>query len=128
MVNFTLHALVAETGPDVGAAVDIGNRRELTAVVRVAAGSGTVNPFRVWIEGTVDGTNFFEIPCKRILKDGIAAPGAAGTDERDIVSEVAVLTSGVFFALLELNVSKIRAAWNIAGTTPSETFEVRVRG
>ncbi|KKL51459.1 hypothetical protein LCGC14_2295260, partial [marine sediment metagenome] len=68
METFTLHALAAETGPAFGTPVEIGNVRKFMVGVRVTAGSGTVNPFRVWLEGTMDGTNFFEIPHKRALK------------------------------------------------------------
>ncbi len=126
--KFVLHALAAEVAAGQGAAVEVGSWRNLTATVRVTAGSGTVNPFRVWLEGSPDGTNWYELPCTTVLKAGAAAPGAAATDERDIVNETAVVTSASYVGKCELYVSQVRAAWNIAGTTPSETFEVLASG
>ena len=128
MTTFPLHALAEESGPAFGSSVEIGNLRKFMVGVRVTAGSGTVNPFRVWLEGTMDGTNFFEIPLVRALKAGIAAPGAATTDERDIVNEAAVVTSEEYVAVYEANVSTVRARWDLQGTVPRETFEVKLRG
>ena len=128
MDNFTLLAQAAKVGPGNGVAVEIGNRRKLTAVVRIAAGSGTVTEFQVWIEGNLDGTNWVEIPCTRVIKSGIVAPGAASINQRDIVDETTLITADIYFGLLESHFSTIRTSWNIVGTTPSETFEVRVRG
>jgi len=122
--KFTLAASAARTAAGTGTAVEVGNLRNLFVSVSVTAGSGTVNPFRVWLEASNDGTVFLEVPCKLVLKTGAAAPGAGTANQRDIVNETAVQTSAKYVGLCEVLAATVRAAWNIAGTTPSETFEV----
>jgi len=119
----TLAASGARIAAGQGSAVDIGNWREITVLVNVTAGSGTVNPFRVWLEGSPDGTKWYELTCFQWVKTGAAAPGASAA-QRDIVSEVAVVTSGKWSANCQTHLSLVRAAWNISGSTPSETFSV----
>jgi hypothetical protein len=122
--KFTLAASAARTAAGTGTAVEVGNLRNLFVSVSVTAGSGTVNPFRVWLEASNDGTVFLEVPCKLVMETAIAAPGAGTANQRDLLSKVAVLTTGKFIGFCEVWAPTIRAAWNIAGTTPSETFEV----
>jgi len=43
---------------------------------------------------------------------------------KDIVNETAVQTAAKYVATCEAYVSQVRAAWNIVGSTPSETFSV----
>ena len=124
---FTLKASGAQTGASTGSLVAIGNWRQLAVTVNVTAGSGTVNPFRVWIEGTWDGTNWQELACELVLKSGATAPGTPAT-QRDIVNETAVVASGKYTALCRVLVDQVRAAWNIAGASPSETFSVSAWG
>lgn len=121
--RLTLKTLGAETSAGQGSSAELGNRKYVSVTVRVTAGVATVTVFRVWIEGTVDGTNWFELPCGLVLKTGAAAPGTAAS-QRDIVNETSVQTSAAYIGQCELSVTTIRAAWNITGTTPSETFEV----
>ena len=110
----TLKVSGAQTAAGQGTITDIGAYRLITVLVTVTAGSGTVNPFRVWLEGSPDGTNFYELPCYQWVKTGAAAPGASAA-QRDIVNEVAVVTSGKWAANCETRLSIVRAAWNIAG-------------
>lgn len=119
-----LKASGAQTTAGTGTLQEIGGLRFITVLVNVTAGSGTVNPFRVWLEGTVDGTTWFELACQNVLKTGAAAPGTAAVTQRDIVAEVAVVTAAKYVATCETYVEKVRIAWNIAGSTPSETFSV----
>jgi hypothetical protein len=123
-----LWALTPADAAGQGTAVDVGAWRTLTVTVNVTAASGTVNPFRVWLETSPDGTNFFELPCRLVLKTAAAAPGAGSANQRDVVNETAVQTSAKYLALCDLTSSTVRAAWNIGGTTPSETFEVLATG
>jgi len=124
----TLRALAAATAAGQGSAVEIGAWRELGVAVRVTAGSGTVTVFRVYLEGTFDGTNWFELPCLLVLKGGAAAPGALTLNQRDVVNEALAITSAKYAGVCRTPVSTVRAAWDVAGTTPSETFEVLVSG
>jgi len=100
--------------------------------VNVTAGSGTVNPFKVSLEGSNDGdVTFFGIPCSLIAKD-VAGPGGtvtmtAAPGHTLIVNEVAVVSSATqYLALCTIGAPRVRAHWVIAGTTPSETFSVSV--
>lgn len=126
--KFTLKASSAVTAAGSGSTFDIGNWRQLFVTVQVTAGSGTVTTFRVFLEASADGTVFFEMPCKLVLKTGVAAPGASSANQRDVVNETAVQTSAKYVGLCETWASVVRAAWNVAGTTPSETFEVLAIG
>jgi hypothetical protein len=122
--EIVLKASGAQTGPSTGSLAEIGNYRYITVLVNVTAGSGTVTTFRVWLEGSIDnGANWYELPCYQMVKAGAAAPGASAA-QRDIVNETSVQTAAKYVANCETYFSQVRAAWNIAGTTPSETFAV----
>jgi len=119
-----LKALGAETTAGQGSTISIGNADQVEVTVRVTAGSGTVTTFRVYLEESNDGTNWFEVAMDLVMKGGLAAPGAATPNQRDIVNETAVQTSAKYVGKAMGMAPAIRAAWAIAGTTPSETFEV----
>lgn len=114
----------ARTSAGSSALLDVAAWRNFTVFVRVSSGSGTVTTFRVWLEGTSEGTLWQEIPCYSVLKTGATAPGAASAAQRDIVNETALVTSAQYSAICEVYTSSIRVAWNIVGSTPSETFAV----
>lgn len=122
--TITLKASAAVTAAGQGSLVNVGLRRHITISVNVTAGSGTVTTFRVWLEGTPDGATWFELPCDLILKAGATAPGAAGTNDRDIVNETSVQTSAKYVGVCQVHMDAVRAAWNVVGTSPSETFVV----
>jgi hypothetical protein len=124
----TLHALAAKTGPGTGAAIDLGNYRNVTVHARVTAGSGTVNPFDVWIECSADAVNFTECALDDRIKGTTTGAGTFTDNTIKLIAEVAVITSGTWSAKLTTPVQAIRARWNIVGTTPSETFEVLALG
>jgi hypothetical protein len=127
--TFNLKSSGAQTGNGIGSTTDIGNWRRLTVTVSVTAGSGTVNPFRVWVESSPDGSIWYEIACEKVIKGGAAAPGSApSTPQRDIVNETAVVTTATYSAMCEVYSRLVRTSWAIAGTTPSETFFVRATG
>jgi hypothetical protein len=124
----TLHALLARTGPGTGPAIDLGNYRNVTIHARVTAGSGTVNPFDVWIECSADAVNFTECAIDDRVKGTTTGAGTFTDNTVKLIAEVAVITSGTWSAKLTTPVQSIRARWNIVGTTPSETFEVLALG
>lgn len=122
--KLVLHALGAETGASTGAALDTGNSRNISVYARVTAGSGTVNPFDVWIECSIDGSNWTECALDDRTK-ATTTGGATFTDNTvKLVAETAVTTSAVYSGRLTSLATVIRARWNISGSTPSETFEV----
>ena len=126
--TLTLHALLARTGPGTGPAVDLGNYRSVTLHARVTTGSGTVNPFDVWIECSADGVNFTECALDDRVKGTTTGAGTFTDNTIKLIAEVAVITSGTWSAKLSTPPQAIRARWNIVGSTPSETFEVLAVG
>ena len=122
--RIVLHVLGAETAPGTGTAVNIGLARSVAVVARVTAGSGTVNPFNVWIECSLDGTNFTECALDDRVEATTTGTGTFTDNTILLIAETAVTTSGVYSARVTTLTLAIRARWNIAGTTPSETFEV----
>jgi len=122
--KLVLEALGAHTAPGTGTAVDLGNWRNCSVQVRVTAGSGTVNPFDVWLECSADGTNWTECAVDDRVKATTTGAGPFTDNVIKVVAEVAVVTSAVYSARLTTVPQAVRARWNIAGTTPSETFEV----
>jgi len=122
--RFVLHAIGAEITVGTGAAVDLGNWRNLTVHARVTAGSGTVNPFDLWLECSADGTNFTECAIDDRVKATTTGGGTFTDNTIKLIAEVAVTTSAVYSARVTSVPQFIRARWNIAGTTPSETFEL----
>ena len=122
--NFTLHAVGAETGPNTGAAVSVGNYHFFNLYAWVTAGSGTVNPFDVWAECSADGTNWTECAVDDRVKATTTGGGTFTDNTVKVIAETAVTTSGVYSARLTTLPNFIRARWNIVGASPSETFGV----
>jgi hypothetical protein len=120
----TLHALTARTAPGTGSAVDVGLSRNLLLVARVTAGSGTVTTFDVWTECTLDGTNWSECAIDDRVEATTTGAGPHTDNVIKLIAETAVTSSGVYAARVTSLTRQIRARWNIAGTTPSETFEL----
>jgi hypothetical protein len=125
---FILHALGAEITVGTGAAVDLGNWRNATVHARVTAGSGTVNPFDLWLECSANGASWTECALDDRVEATTTGAGPFTDNTIKLIAEVAVTTAGVYSARLTAVPQSIRARWNIAGTTPSETFELVVVG
>ncbi len=120
----TLHASGAETGDGVGASTQITGVPHNKVVVQIAvtAGVATVTNFEVGIEGSLDGgTTFTSIFCDAITD---------GTDTLrttiNIIDETVLVTSASYYGECDGGFALYRAFWVLAGTTPSETFVVRV--
>lgn len=93
----------AESGEEWGA-ID-----RIRAQLDVTAASGTTPSLAVFVESTLDGTNWDTLP-----GGTFAAKTAAGR-------EVITLTTPVI-------ARRVRVRWAITGTTPSFTFSVRLQG
>ena len=124
--SFTLHALGAEITVGTGAAVDLGDLRNISIFARVTAGSGTVNPFDVWTECSVNGSTWSECSLDDRVEATTTGAGPHSDNTIKLIAETAVTTSGSYAARVTSLSKFIRARWNIAGSTPSETFEVIV--
>jgi hypothetical protein len=122
--TLTLHALAARTTVGTGAAVEVGLASNLAVFARVTAGSGTVNPFDVWIECSLDATNWTECSIDDRVEATTTGAGPHTDNAIKLIAETAVTTSGTYSARITSVARAVRARWNIAGTTPSETFEV----
>ena len=126
--NVTVQASGAQTVPATGTTADVSacllpgtNTGYVMVQVITTAGSGTVGTYKVWLEGSGDGTNWAAIPCWSTLSATATTPTAS---THLIMNETAVVTSGTAVGFCSLPVSTVRTRWNIAGTTPSETFSV----
>lgn len=88
---------------------DWGEIDRVRAQLDVTAASGTTPNLTVFVESTLDGTNWDVLP-----GGTFAAKTAAG---REVIN----LTSPVI-------ARRLRVRWVITGTTPSFTFSVRLQG
>lgn len=114
----------AETASATGATVSASGKSVALIVLDITAGSGTVTDFRVFIEGSVDGTIFAALPCDVLLDAAAADPGAGILNQRDIIDVATVTTTGTFYCKIKDPPSRIRAQWVVVGTSPSETFSI----
>ncbi len=126
--NFTVLASAAQTAAGNGTGVDVTscftpltNQGYVFLQVPVTAGSGTVTTFKVWIEASGEGTNWAAVPCWSTLTITGTAPVS---NTHLLVNETALQTSGSGSGFCSLPLGNVRARWNVAGTTPSETFSV----
>lgn len=111
-----------------GIAEVIGADRAVV-LVAVTAGSGTVDHFQVYLEGSNDQVTWYELPATRTLKStGTNAPATVGTNKRNFVEETSVTTSGLYVGYYEGLPAYVRPAWIIDGTGPHETFEIHIYG
>lgn len=90
------------TSSDSGIWDGFSDSSTLRALLNVTAASGTTPNLTVFIEDTLDGTNWFVIGT-------FAAKTAAGTEMLSITTPFC---------------NRIRVRWVITGTTPSFTFSV----
>lgn len=105
--------------------LDVLTGSMMYVAVPITAGSGTVSPFNLWMEGSVDGgASWF-----RLIADLVDASGTDVTTPRanivnNKVTNAAPETYGALYRHLPCD--KVRARWGMAGTTPSLTFGVFV--
>lgn len=88
--------------------------------VSITAGSGTVNPFKVWIQASADGSTWATVACPLTVSSG----GTVATNTNLIENETTLQTSGTASGQCTVPLANVRAAWIINGTTPHETFSV----
>lgn len=135
-IQFDLLASAAQTASGNGSTVDVSGIKELLVFIDAPSFSGTVNPWKVWLESSNDGgTSWFEVLADQVLKNGTATPGPAseaGTGNqlpmRDIVSETAGQAGSRYVAKYSVFGNKVRLRWSLAGTTPSQTFSGKAVG
>jgi len=110
---------------------DAGGYASLTAVVTHVTGTGT--QFRVWLQGSYDGgTSWFGVPMMNVARTDVAALGLNETNTvitstfvHSIINQANPFTATtVFVSALNSPPPLVRAAWNINGTTPSQTFSI----
>jgi hypothetical protein len=132
-IRIDLIASGARTAAGQGTTVDVTSCHRLFVLVSVTAGSGTVNPFKVYLEGTTDGgITWSGLHCARQSKRVTAAPtttfiATGGAGDGLIVNEAAVVSAATTYAAsCDVNTDTVRLGWEIAGTTPSETFSAQL--
>lgn len=127
---FTLVASAAFTTQGISSTLDAGGYGSLTAVVTHSTGTGT--QFRVWLQGSLDnGSTWFPLPATNVFKTIAAAAGLNETtstftaNQASLVNEAGPFTATtIFVGSINNPPPLVRAAWNINGTTPSQTFGI----
>jgi hypothetical protein len=110
--------------------LDAGGYASLQAVVVCSTGTGSL--FRLWMQGSYDGgTNWYALPLTNIGKVCTAALGLNETNviftsnAMSIIAEAGPFTATtIFVAAVNAPPPLVRAAWNINGTSPSQTFGI----
>jgi len=132
-VRKTLLALGAQTVAGQGSVVDVSACRIVFPFVRVTTGSGTVTTFKVYLEGSADGgVTWSGLHCWHQSKRVTTGPvttflATAGSGEGLIVNETAVVSADTTYAgACDVTTDTVRLGWEIAGTTPSETFSAQL--
>jgi len=119
------------TTQGVSASLDAGGYASLQAVVTCSTGTGSL--FRVWLQGSLDGgANWYGLPVTNITKVCTAALGLNETNvvftnnAASIIAEAGPFTATtVFVAGVNAPPPLVRAALNINGTSPSQTFGIQ---
>jgi hypothetical protein len=109
---------------------DAGGYASLQAIVTCSTGTGTL--FRLWLQGSLDGgTNWYPLPITNVAKVCTAALGLNETNVSftgnavSIIAEAGPFTATtIFIAGVNAPPPLVRAAWNINGTSPSQTFAI----
>jgi len=105
----TVPSAARTTAGSIESGEDFAPINRLRAQLDVTAASGTTPNLTVFIESTLDGTNWDTLP------DGtFAAKTAVG---REVINLTAPVVA-----------RRVRVRWAITGTTPSFTFSVRLQG
>lgn len=121
----------AYTTGSASASLDAGGYGSLQAVVTCTTGTGSL--FRVWMQGSLDGgTTWYPLPLTNVAKVVQAASGFNETQvsftasSMNIIAEAGPFTATtVFVASVNCPPPLVRAAWNINGTNPSQTFGIQ---
>jgi hypothetical protein len=112
--DVTLKASGAETASTTGTGVEVGEGQAVNVTVDVTAVSGTTPTMTVVIEGSNDGTNWYELGT--IGANG-AKVGQVGTAPSNLTATATVRASLP-------GARHVRSRSVIGGTTPSFTYSV----
>jgi hypothetical protein len=122
---------VSGSAPGAAGVLDCDGYACLGALLSVTTGGLTVTSFRVWFEGTLDyGATWFGLVHTNVMKinnQGVlnAAAGNLTSNAASLVAEVANVTgTTAYIGCVNNPPPFVRAAWEINGTTPSETFSI----
>jgi len=129
---FDIQTSAAQVATGNGGAIPVAGIRELIVYFSCTASSGTGETLDVFLQASSDaGTTWFDLPFELgMVTDGDGTETAGEINARDFVDLAAdVACSGVkSVAKYQIFGDRIRAAWFIAGTTPSYTFGVKAIG
>lgn len=122
---------VSGTVPGAAGVLDCDGYAAVSALVSVTSGGLTVTSFRVWLQGSVDfGVTWFGLVHTNVMKIAnlsnlTAAAGNLTGNSPSLVSETTNITGPVgYFGSINNPPPLVRVAWEINGTSPSETFSV----
>lgn len=122
---------VSGSQPGAAGVLDCDGYAALSALVAVTTGGLTVTKLRVWLEGTLDfGVTWFPLVHTNVMKVfglGTLTPAAGNltNNSASLVSEAGNVTgTTAYFGCVNNPPPHVRVAWDITGTSPSETFSV----
>jgi hypothetical protein len=99
-------------------------------VVSLGTTSGTFTACDVWLEGSADGTIWYEIPADLVMqKAGDAAQNSVSANQRNIMSGTAPASGDIHVARFQhLPAPQVRLAGRISGSTPSTVITAKLVG
>lgn len=97
--------------------------------VDISAASGTI-VLDIYLEGSSDGNNWYELPADQVLKkSGVAAAVSVTTNVRDIVDNKTTTAAEKFVAIYgRLPAGYVRISHTLSGSTPSVTYSSAIVG
>ncbi len=127
---FTISPSAAIITAGSSATFDMSNYKAVEMIVSVTTGGLTVTTFRVWPQGSGDaGLTWVDLPVTNVAKSvlgGVFAgtAGVATAIASSLCNEAGNVTGTTTYIGSVVALPLMRVAWNIVGTSPSETFSV----
>lgn len=127
--RFELHPMGAEIATGQGAAIDVKDLKEMAVLFDLTAISGASAEITPWLQGSQDGgSTWFDIvhDAAKLSGAGKAEPSGVASGNRNLGVSIAAVVKA--YARYIVFPDQVRAAWVIAGTTPSITFGLYIVG
>jgi hypothetical protein len=115
---------IVGSGNSIDFEVSTGSMMDVTVIL--GTGSGTITDLDVWMESTNEGEG--AVNFHRIHADTIDANGTdVVTPRSNIVNNKTTTTAEIYGAVFKhLPAGRVRARWNLTGTTPSIPLTVQI--
>ena len=128
---YSLVPAAAFTTGGASAALDAGGYGSLTAVATFSTGT-LATSLRVWLQGSYDGgTTWYGLPLTNVFKTLVhntgfaeAAGGLTANMPSLVVESTVVTTTAIYVGTVNNPPPHVRAAWNFAGASATQTFGI----